>query len=296
MVKKILKFLNENGCQDAQMGVSMKNTMRKTALILLAGIAVLLSIWGPEALAKYKDKGILKEAHFELIEDSGQGYRYQLNANDKLYILSCSLINQTLPQTEQNALVTEGIGVEYQDLEGSYAFVVNHRGPSGKEITDKQIYETCSSGVENLKTLGILPKEIRKVEAASYDATLYSAIDVLDPRNNVAVWKVSLSNSQNNANKENRLIDAYIDADNGKLYEFYVRTPLLWEDINADAIVKAWADYMGLDAPQPYESVNPLLETTPFFKKYVFSGMGSETTIVTVGFYEGINELFLKIS
>lgn len=53
---------------------------------------------------------------------------------------------------------------------------------------------------------------------------------------------------------------------------------------------------MGLDAPQPYESVNPLLETTPFFKKYVFSGMGSETTIVTVGFYEGINELFLKIS
>ncbi|MCI9033819.1 MAG: hypothetical protein HFJ08_07180 [Lachnospiraceae bacterium] len=274
----------------------MKNTMRKTALILLAGIAVLLSIWGPEALAKYKDKGILNEAHFELIEDSGQGYRYQLNANDKLYILSCSLINQTLPQTEQNALATEGIGVEYQDLEGSYAFVVNHRGPSGKEITDKQIYETCSSGVENLKTLGILPKEIRKVEAASYDATLYSAIDVLDPRNNVAVWKVSLSNSQNNANKENRLIDAYIDADNGKLYEFYVRTPLLWEDINADAIVKAWADYMGLDAPQPYESVNPLLETTPFFKKYVFSGMGSETTIVTVGFYEGINELFLKIS
>ena len=70
----------------------------------------------------------------------------------------------------------------------------------------------------------------------------------------------------------------------------------MWEDINADAIVKAWADYMGLDAPQPYESVNPLLETTPFFKKYVFSGMGSETTIVTVGFYEGINELFLKIS
>lgn len=296
MVKKIFKFQNGNGCQGGQMGASMKNTMRKMALILLTGIAVLLSIWGPEALAKYKDKGILNEAHIELMEGAGQGYRYQLNANDKLYILSCSLINQTLPQTEQNALATEGIGVAYQDLEGSYAFVVNHRGPSGKEITDKQIYETCSSELNSLMTLGILPKEIRKVEAASYDATLYSAIDVLDPRNNVAVWKVSLSNSQNNANKENRLIDAYIDADNGKLYEFYVRTPLLWEDIDADAIVKAWADYMGLDAPQSYESVNPLLETTPLFKKYVFSGMGSETTIVTVGFYEGINELFLKIS
>ena len=296
MVKKILKFLNENGCQDAQMGVSMKNTMRKTALILLAGIAVLLSIWGPEALAKYKDKGILNEAHFELIEDSGQGYRYQLNANDKLYILSCSLINQTLPQTEQNALATEGIGVEYQDLEGSYAFVVNHRGPSGKEITDKQIYETCSSGVENLKTLGILPKEIRKVEAASYDATLYSAIDVLDPRNNVAVWKVSLSTNQKNANKENRLLDAYLDADTGKPYEFYARTNLKWEEIDPDRMIAAWGEYMGLGEPLVYETNNPLLETTPYYQKYVFYGNGEEKTIVTIGFYDGINELFLKIS
>lgn len=53
---------------------------------------------------------------------------------------------------------------------------------------------------------------------------------------------------------------------------------------------------MGLDAPAPYETDNPLLETTPYYKKYVFAGMGEERTIVTVGFYEGINELFLKIS
>ena len=53
---------------------------------------------------------------------------------------------------------------------------------------------------------------------------------------------------------------------------------------------------MGLNSPAPYESDNPLLETTPYFKKYVFPGMGEDRTIVTVGFYEGINELFLKIS
>ena len=52
----------------------------------------------------------------------------------------------------------------------------------------------------------------------------------------------------------------------------------------------------GTQQPGPYESVNPLLETTPYFKKYVFPGMGEERTVVTVGFYEGINELFLKIS
>ena len=107
---------------------------------------------------------------------------------------------------------------------------------------------------------------------------------------------MSLSNSQKNANKENRLIDAYLDADDGKIYEFYVRMDLQWEDIDADLIVEEWRKYMGLDSPEPYESDNPLLETTPYFKKYVFSGMGDDKTVVTVGFYEGINELFLKIS
>ena len=150
--------------------------------------------------------------------------------------------------------------------------------------------------LEMLKALGILPDEVREVNAASYDATLYSAIDVLEPRNNVAVWKMELSNSQRNADKANRLIDACIDADDGKIYEFYARTSLVWGEIDTDAVVETWRTYMGLSAPTAYESDNPLLEATPYFKKYVFSGMGEGRTIVTVGYYEGINELFLKIS
>ena len=53
---------------------------------------------------------------------------------------------------------------------------------------------------------------------------------------------------------------------------------------------------MGLTDPRPYEAANPLMESTHYFRKYVFSGMGNGETVVTVGFYEGINELFLKIS
>ena len=267
------------------------------ALLLVVVLVMVFSIWGPEALAKYKDKEILDEAHAETVEAAGEGYRYTLNANEKLYILSCCLSSQTLPETEMNALTGTGTeGIDYQDLEGTYAFVVNYKGPSGKEITDEQIYETCNNELNTLKEIGILPEEIKEVDTASYDATLYSAIDVLEPRNNVAVWKVSLSNSQTNANKENRLIDAYIDADDGTIYEFYVRTPLLWEDIDTDVIIEEWSKYMGLGSPEPYESDNPLLETTPYFKKYVFAGMGEDRTIVTIGFYEGINELYLKIS
>ncbi|MDE6738771.1 MAG: hypothetical protein K2K07_06740, partial [Lachnospiraceae bacterium] len=82
----------------------------------------------------------------------------------------------------------------------------------------------------------------------------------------------------------------------GRIYEFYVRSQLKWEEIDPDALVAAWASYMGLTAPEVYESDNPLLETTPYYKKYVFSGAGDDRTVVTVGFYDGINELFLKIS
>ena len=274
----------------------MKSKIYYLAVPLLATLAMFISIWGPETLAEYKDQGILDVPHTESVENAGEGYRYQMNSNEKLYLLSCCLSSQTVPETETSATTNEADAeVAYQEMEGVYAFVVNRRGPSGREITDEQIYATCNEGLSLLKEKGILPAQVRDVDASSYDVTLYSAIDVLEPRNNVAVWKMSLSNSQKNADKANRLMDAYIDADDGKIYEFYVITPLSWEEIDADALVAEWAAYMGLLEPSPYESNTPLLETTPYFRKYVFAGMGNGQTVVSLGFYEGINELFLKV-
>lgn len=273
----------------------MKKSTLNFALLILTVLVVVLSIWGPEALTVYKDKGVLNQIQAQEEETGGEGYRYRLSSNEKLYILSQCLNSQTLPESEKSALTRE-TEVEYQELTGTYAFVVNHKGPSGQEITDEEIYATANEGIETLKELGILPDAIREVQAASYEATLYSAIDVPEPRNNVAVWKVSLLGSLQNANKENRLIDAYIDADDGKIYEFYVRSQLSWEDIDTDELIEKWSSYMDLSAPEEYETDNPLLETTPYYKKYAFSGAGGERTIVTIGFYDGINELFLKIS
>lgn len=267
-----------------------------SVFILFTAAAVVLSIWGPETLAEYQDKGMLNEIHAQAVEEAGTGYSYKLNSNEKLYILSRCLSSQNIAQSDQNAMThSDDTGI-YQDIEGSYAFIANYKNPSDMEITEEQVYETCNEAMEILKEAGVMPETVKEIVPASYDATLYSAIDVLEPRNNIAVWKLSLSNSQTNANKENRLIDAYIGADDGKMYEFYVRTSLLWSDIDTDTIIEEWGKYMGLGSPEPYESDNPLLETTPYFKKYVFPGMGEERTIVTVGFYEGINELFLKIS
>lgn len=273
----------------------MKKQTLNLLLILLTVVVVAFSIWGPEALSGYKDKGVLNRIQTKEEEAEGAGYRYRLSSNEKLYILSRCLNNQVIPESEQSALTRE-TDEEYQELTGTYAFVVNHKGPSGQEITDEEIYATANEEIQTLKELGILPDTIKEVQPSSYEAVLYSAIDVPEPRNNVAVWKVSLSGSVQNTNKKNRLIDVYIDADDGKIYEFYARTELKWEEIDPDEMIAKWSSYMGLGSPEEYETDNPLLETTPYYKKYVFAGTGDERTIVTIGFYEGINELFLKIS
>lgn len=275
----------------------MKKSTINLALVIFAIMVMGACIWGPEMLTGYRDRTVLDRITTETSETEGQGYRYRLEGSEKLFILSQCLNSQSLPQSEQSALTRlEGEETDYQDLEGTYAFVVNHRGPTGREITREEIFNTCNEMLDSLKKIGILPESVREVNRGDYDAVLYSAIDVLEPRNNVAVWKVSLSNSKKNADKNNRLLDAYVDADDGKIYEWYARTEYTWEDIDTDAVIEKWSEYMGLDNPEPYETDNPLLESATYYKKYAFSGMGEEKCIVTIGFYEGINELFLKIS
>lgn len=263
----------------------------------LLAVVVLLSVLGPEQLARYKDRSTLNRITVEEAESGNEGYRYKLNGNEKLYLLARCLEHQVLPESELSAMTrVEASDVDYEELMGSYAFVVNRQGPSGKEITREEIFGTCDRELASLKEAGVLPDEVRKVEPSAYDAVLYSAIDVLEPQNNLAVWKVSLSTSQQNADKANRLIDAYVDADTGKIYGFYVRTETTWDKMEPEKMAESWGDYLGLTNMETYTSSNPLLETASDYVKYRISGINEGSTIVTLGFYEGINELFLKIT
>lgn len=276
-----------------QMKVKNLAVVAVTALILLAAVL------GPEQMARYKDHGILNQITQEETEGLSQGYRYTLSSNEKLYLLSECLSRQVLPESELSAVTraeTDHSVQGYEGLMGTYAFVTNRQGPSDKEIADEEIFSICNQELETLKELGVLSERVKEVDPSSYTAVLYSAIDVLEPQNNMAVWRVSLSTSQQNADKANRLIDAYIDADSGKIYSFYARTDSLWTQMEPDQIMDAWGGYLGLTGREPYDSENPLMETTSDFVKYRFPGMEERSTIVTIGFYEGINEVFIKLT
>ncbi len=269
------------------------------AVIALTALILLAAVLGPEQIARYKDRSALNEITFEEMDNLNQGYRYTLSSNEKLYLLSECLSRQVLPESELSAVTradTSDADRSYEGLMGSYAFVTNRQGPSEKEIADEEIFSICNQELEALKELGVLSKSVKEVDPSSYNAVLYSAIDVLEPQNNMAVWRVSLSTSHQNADKANRLIDAYIDADSGKIYSFYARTDSLWPQMNPEEMMDAWGGYLGLTGREAYDSDNPLMETTPDFVKYRFPGMEERSTVVTIGFYEGINEWFIKLT
>ncbi len=273
----------------------MRNKWNLFLLIVAAVVVTGVSLWGPELLAGYRDGQLLNQVQEKAAEDLGEGYRYTMSSSEKLFLLAKCLNGQSQPESDRNAAIYQN-NLNYEDLAGTYAFVVNKQGPSEQEITEENIFAVCNTQLEELEALGIVPDAVKEVTAEAYDAVLYSAIDVLEPRNHISVWKVSLSTTKKNADKSGRVLDMYIDAETGKIYEFYVRTRTTWDEMNQEQVIHSWAEYMDLPEPEIYESENPLLENTPYFEKYRFGGNIDTGTVVTLGFYEGINELYLKVS
>lgn len=277
--------------------MSPKEKIFKRILLLVCVVLILfLAIWGPEHLAGYRDKNTLDKVVVQNVEEASEGYQYALSVNEKVYILSACLSNHVMAETQLSEKTKVKDETDYADLEGTYALVTNYQGPTDKEIQETEVFDAFNLELENLKQLGIMPQEVKNINASSYNAELLSAIDVREPRNNVSVWKISLETSQVNSDKSKRVLDAYVDAQTGKIYEFYVRVEKDWSQLNPEEMIKKWSEYLGLEGREVYESDNPLLETTPYYLKYCFPGTNENSTIVTIGFYEGINELFIKIS
>ena len=261
----------------------------------VAVVVILAALWGPEWIAAKRDERLLNSITTEAVEGA-EGYRYRMSSYQKLYLFGRCLSSQTLPESELRFLTrVDSEAGNYGEMTGTYAFVENRQQPGEGQIQEEAVYEACNREIQTLKEQGILPGEVKEVSEDSYEAVICSAIDVLEPRNNLSVWKISMSTDVRNADKSNRFLDIYLDADTGKIYEFYVRTGQQWDDIDTDAMIDRYAEYLELTGLEKNEDQNPLLETTPYFAKYTFPGEEEGSTTVTIGYYEGIRELFLKV-
>lgn len=272
----------------------MQNKSRYLIGIAAATVVIAVALWGPEWIAARRDEKTMNRINTETVKGA-EGYYYSMNGNQKLYLLGQCLDSQMRPETELSALTRVDANNTYGEMTGTYAFVENRQDAAEEGIPETAVFERCNEEIDTLKELGILPKEVLAVSEDAYEAVLCSAIDVLEPRNNLAVWKISLSTDVKNADKTNRFLDIYMDADTGNIYEFYVRTSRDWENIDTERMISQYEEYLGLTGRETYGNPNPLLETTPNFQKYTFPGGDKGSVTVTIGFYEGIRELFLKV-
>ena len=270
----------------------MKKILPWVLMVITTAVIITLATFGPSMLAKYNDANVLNRVETESAVGPAEGFRYSLNANERIYILSMALKNQVAPQTDYAAL-TRG---RLTDTSSSFAYTENQRGPSPGEMSYDEALKACNRALAELQRLDVIPDCRFDPENNAYDVRLYTAVDISDPQKNISVWQIVYAPSRPISEYRGALLEAWLDAETGALYGFSLRADNPPDAFEPDALADAWCRTADLTEAQLLEQNNPLLETTPHHKKYILEGLDYDNTVVTVGYYEGINEIFVRIT
>jgi len=269
----------------------MKKIFPWVLMTITTAVIITLATFGPSMLAKYNDANVLNRVGSEAAIGLAEGFRYSLNANERIYILSMALKNQVAPQTDYAALTRGRL-----DTSSSFAYTENRRGPSPGEMSYEEALKACNRALAELQRIDVIPDCRFDPENNAYDIHLYTAVDISDPQKNISVWQIVYASSRPMAEYRGALLEAWLDAETGALYGFSLRADNPPDAFEPDALANAWRQAANLTEAQLLEQNNPLPETTPHYKKYILEGLDSDSTVVTVGYYEGINEIFVRIT
>jgi len=258
-----------------------------------AGLSVLLTIvtaaFLPAFLSRYYDgteSGIIIEEK----DTAFEGFKYNLSVNEKLYVLSNALNNRILPQSDYFSAIRLPDNSYYSQTP-SYSFQSVYNENDFNDETQTAALKALDSELQTLAEKGIIPTFDFNSDS-DYDIGLFAAIDVLEPRKNVTVWQIGSSN----VIISHGFIDCLMDAQTHKIYSIAFRHENSWEQYDVDEIARLWAEYLGANSPEPYEPGSPLAEDSTHHKKFSVTGIEGDKTVITLGYYDGINEFFIKVS
>ena len=264
-------------------------TYAVAGLIVCGIIAVTVLI--PGAIAHHYDNRMLSGITTEKKDPDIEGYKYYLSTDEKLYLLSNALNNRLLPQSDYFAATHWQDSISNMQTQ-SYAFQPVYKESEYNSQTRADALKALQTELRLLDKEGILPALDFDPAADTYETTLFSAIDILEPKENVNVWQISFSGPI----IRDGLVDCIMDAETHKLYSVSIRAAKTWDQYDADKVVRLWAAYLGSSAPETYVPDSPLIEDATDYKKYAIKGAGGDQTIVTIGYYEGVHEFFIKIA
>lgn len=268
--------------------------LKYAVVMILAAAVILLSIFLPAKLSQVFDRSLLDIVQKEEGSNSPESFRYSLTTPERLYILSMALDNRNILQSDYAASLREkAIRTNRKDTVVSYAYVENVRGLAQEEMDGLSAMSICNS------VLAVIVKDGLGIDdfhvTNSCRQTLYSAVDILEPQKNVSVWHIEYDTPVPPAGSPFALMEAYVDAETGKIYGFAFRADQL-ADFDADKLAKTWLAQLEITDLGDITENNPMTETATQYKKFATEGMALEKTVFTVGFYEGINEVFVKIT
>ena len=273
------------------------NLITYTILLLLVGAITTVIIKIPSWVSKWGDEQILG---FITTEEKTAnviwGYQdedeeYIITIEEELYLLSSALNNRILPQSDYYARTRWFDSITNPQIQ-SYAFQLVTNENFYNRQTIAQAFITLQAELATLSVIGILPPFSFTPDLDEYEASLYSAIDILDPHRNVLVWQIVYRG----ITSKTGLMDCIMDANTGKIYSISIRVNRAWEDYDTDVIVTLWAEYIGSGAPEPYVPDSPRKEDATYYEKYFFSDTAGNKTIITLGYYEPVQEFFIKIA
>lgn len=260
------------------------------AVLIVCGIVTAI-VLVPEAISRQYDSNLLGGINLEEKDIEVAGYKYNLGSEEKLYILANALNNRIIPQSDYFAAIRWQDSISNIQTQ-SYAFQPVFRESEYNSETSAAALNALKEELDLLREKGIVPELAFNPNTAVYEVSLFSAIDILEPKKNLPVWQI---NSSETIIREG-LVDCMMDAQTHKLYSLSFRAEKTWDQYNAAELIRLWAEYLGTSVPEPYLPDNPLIEDTIYYQKYAIKGMEGDSTIVTVGYYEGIQEFFIRIT
>lgn len=268
--------------------------LKYAAVMILVAAVILLSIFLPTKLSQVFDRSLLDIVQKEEGNNSPESFRYSLTTPERLYILSMALDNRNILQSDYAASLREkAIRTNREDTAASYAYVENVRGLAQSEMDGASAMRICNSELAAIVKEGLGIDDFQVMNSCRQ--TLYSAVDILEPQKNVSVWHIEYDTNLPPAGSTFALMEAYVDAETGKIYGFALRAEQL-ADFDADKLAKAWMAQLEITDLGDITENNPLIEAATQYKKFATEGMAFEKTVFTVGFYEGVNEVFVRIT
>ena len=266
--------------------------LKYSAAVTLAALIILISVFIPEKWSDLSNNTILDTVKTEDADESPESLHYSLTTPERLYIVSMALNNRNILQSDYAASLREkAIRTNGDDSAASFAYVKNGRGPAQGEIDAGEAMLSCN------RELSAIVEEILGITGYSANnpcrQTLFSAVDMLDPQKNVSVWQIEYDSTLPPAGSDFSLMEAYVDAETGKVYSFAFRMNHSM-DFNADKLAKAWLGRLSITDMGDLTENTPLTDAGKQYKRYATDGMDQKKTVFFAGYYAGINEVFVN--